>query len=145
MRIAKTLALVAAVALGGCATRPVEGTLYRAPGPPPPVRAEAVVVAPGPGYVWIPGHWNVAVGGAYVWESGRWELVPRGRRAWVPGRWRHDRYGYYWVAGHWRSACESGGRRGGTSAAPPVPWLRLTVSMSSSITTAPSILLSIVL
>ena len=52
-------------------------------GPPAPI-VETRVVAPGPGYVWIPGYhrWS---GSAYVWVPGRWDRPPRARAVWVPG------------------------------------------------------------
>ena len=69
-------------------------------GPPAPI-VEARVVAPGPGYVWVPGYyaWD---GGLYTWRPGVWVLPPRARAAWVPGHWVRERRGWFWVEGHWR-------------------------------------------
>jgi len=69
--------------------------------PPPPPIGEPVLVAPGPGYYWIPGYqsWN---GARYVWIPGHWESVPMGRRVWIQGHWAHNHHGWYWVPGHWR-------------------------------------------
>jgi hypothetical protein len=53
--------------------------------PPAPI-VERRPAMPGPGYVWIEGHW-------------RWE-ARRGQWAWVRGHW-DIRQGYTWVAGHW--------------------------------------------
>ena len=77
------------------------GYSYYAPAGPPPVRVEARGVAPGPGYVFVRGHWSYA-GGGYAWSPGRWERPPRRGSAWVDGRWeRHgNRWGYR--EGHWR-------------------------------------------
>ena len=68
---------------------------------PPPLRAEAVVVAPGPGYVWVPGYYRWD-GAAYIWMPGRYERPPRGRARWVPAHWERDRHGWFFVEGHWR-------------------------------------------
>ena len=68
---------------------------------PPPPRREVIVAAPGPGYVWVQGHW-AWVSNDYVWQPGVWVVVQPGRRHWEPGHWRHDRRGWYWVDGHWR-------------------------------------------
>jgi hypothetical protein len=77
------------------------GRIYVRVGPPAPI-VETRVVAPGPGYFWLPGFysWN---GSAYAWRPGRWERAPRARAVWVPGRWvREQRRGWYFVEGHWR-------------------------------------------
>ena len=75
--------------------------LYVRVGPPAPI-VETRIVAPAPGYVWIPGYHNWS-GSAYVWVPGRWDRPPRARARWVPGRWVHEgRRGWYFVEGHWR-------------------------------------------
>jgi len=82
---------------GSCAA----GAVYYAPGPPPPVRAEAFGAAPGPGFVWINGYWGWR-GGRYDWVGGRWDRPPRPRAVWVAPRWerRGERYRFY--EGRWR-------------------------------------------
>ena len=59
------------------------------------------MAAPGPGYVWIAGH--------YTWRHGRWEWVrgfwaypPQPGAYWVAGR--MDPYSHAWVEGHWEIA-----------------------------------------
>jgi WXXGXW repeat (2 copies) len=100
--MATTLALAGMLGLTGCMAsaggRP--GVVYARYAPPSPVY-ESVAVAPGPGYVWIPGHheWR---GQNYVWIGGRYVLPERGFRRYEPGRWRHNRNGWYWVEGRWR-------------------------------------------
>lgn len=90
--------LISALAVGcGGGAR---GAVYVRTAPPPPI-GETMTVAPGPGYIWIPGH-HVWRSDAYVWEGGRWELRPAGRREWVPGYWKETRRGWVWVEGHWR-------------------------------------------
>jgi len=68
---------------------------------PPIAVREVRPVAPGAGYVWVPGYhrWD---GNAYVWNNGRWEQPPRRRARWVNGSWVHNRRGYYWNDGRWR-------------------------------------------
>src|ERR1035441_2309091 len=46
---------------------------------PPPPRYGVVGVAPGPGYMWAGGFWELG-GGNYVWGAGRWAPVFGGRR-----------------------------------------------------------------
>ena len=68
---------------------------------PPPLPAESVFVAPGPGYVWIGGEW-VWTGGGWVWRAGYWGLPPRGHVVWVTGRTWHDGRAWHVERGHWR-------------------------------------------
>src|SRR5438067_8728943 len=53
---------------------------------PPPRVVERVMVAPAPGYVWIPGHYTFVEGG-WHWLGGAWMLPPRPDAYWVEGRW----------------------------------------------------------
>ncbi len=97
--LAGTALLVAAVGvLPACATP--RGRVYVRIAPPPPI-VETVVVAPGPGYVWVPGYYRWS-GTAYVWVPGAWVRPPRPRAVWVPGHWVHDRRGWFFVEGRWR-------------------------------------------
>jgi hypothetical protein len=68
---------------------------------PPPPPQEPVVVAPGPGYVWVGGEWTWGPSG-WVWVGGRWLLPPYPRAVWVSGRWSHGPRGWYRAPGHWR-------------------------------------------
>ena len=85
---------------GGLAASAMAAEVYVRIGPPRPI-AERRVMAPGPGYVWVPGYhnWN---GNAYVWVPGRWERPPRARARWVQHRWVKRRGGWVFVEGHWR-------------------------------------------
>ncbi len=67
---------------------------------PPPPQAETVVVAPGPGYVWVRGEW-IWNGGTWVWVGGRWVLPPYPHACWVGPHWEHRTYGWHRVPGHW--------------------------------------------
>jgi hypothetical protein len=106
-RFWKTLAGIVLLSAGvtastACAVSAApRGRVYVRVGPPAPI-VETRVVAPGPGYVWVPGYhaWD---GRAYVWRPGRWDRAPRRNARWVSARWVHDRRnGWYLVEGHWR-------------------------------------------
>jgi hypothetical protein len=84
-----------------CASAATSARVYVSIGPPAPV-VETRVVAPGPGYVWVPGYhrWDSR---AYVWVPGRWVRPPHAHAAWVPARWVHEgHHGWYLKNGHWR-------------------------------------------
>ena len=67
---------------------------------PPPPPAETVVVAPGPGYVWVGGEW--VWNGGWVWRAGYWAYPPYPHAVWLGGYWGRGPYGWYWRRGHWR-------------------------------------------
>jgi hypothetical protein len=78
------------------------GYYARAPYPPPPPPGyRAVVVSPGPGYVWIDGYqdWR---GRRYAWVPGRWARPPYARARWVAPHWQHRGRDRVWVRGQWR-------------------------------------------
>jgi YXWGXW repeat-containing protein len=91
--------LFAAATASACVASP-RGRLYVRVGPPTPI-VEARIVAPGAGYVWVPGfyRWD---GRDYLWVAGHYELPPRTRARFVEGHWAHDRQGWYFVEGHWK-------------------------------------------
>jgi outer membrane lipoprotein SlyB len=66
--------------------------------PPPPV--ETVVMAPGPGYVWVGGDW--VWNGRWVWMAGHWDHPPYPHAVWVGGYWGRGEHGWYRRPGHWR-------------------------------------------
>lgn len=68
--------------------------------PPPPAPVDAVVVAPGPDYVWIGGEW--VWHGGWVWVGGHWGHPPYAHAVWIPGRSWHDGRGWHNEPGHWR-------------------------------------------
>ena len=99
----KRLLLTGTVLLGtilaGCADR---GYYSARIGPPPPPRYGIVGVAPGPGYVWADGYWDLR-GNRWTWSSGRWVRPPRRGSHWVPNEWHRDNRGRYRMQrGHWR-------------------------------------------
>jgi outer membrane lipoprotein SlyB len=67
---------------------------------PPPPPAETVVLAPGPGYVWIGGEW--VWNGRWVWRAGYWGYPPYPHAVWVGGYWGRGEHGWYRRQGHWR-------------------------------------------
>ena len=79
------------------AAQPTEVVVQQAP-PAPPV--ETVVVAPGPGYVWVAGDWVWR--GSWVWVGGYWVYPPHPHAVWVVGGWHHGSRGWHHVGGHWR-------------------------------------------
>ena len=87
LRTASAVLLLSATIAASPACAAPRSRLYVRVGPPASI-VETRIVAPGPGYVWVPG---------------RWDRPPRARARWVPGRWVHEgRRGWYFVDGHWR-------------------------------------------
>lgn len=74
---------------------------YYANVPPPPLRAEAYGVAPGPGYVRVNGYWGWR-GNAYAWTSGSWVRPPRRHAVWVAPSWERRGGRYRFHEGRWR-------------------------------------------
>ncbi len=96
-RLAALLTVTAA-----CSARMAPAGVSLAIRRPPPVRVEVIGNAPGPRYVWVPGH-HAWQGGDYVWTGGAWQLPPEIRfRRWESGHWVEARGGWYWVDGRWR-------------------------------------------
>jgi len=73
----------------------------QAPAPPAPYVVGAVGVAPGPGYVWLDGFWNLN-GSRWVWVNGRWAVPPHPHSVWVADRWERHGSGWRYRRGHWR-------------------------------------------
>jgi len=68
--------------------------------PPRPV-VERMVVSPGPGYVWIAGHYSWRHG-RWEWFPGVWALPPQPGAFYVEGRW--DERSRNWIEAHWEMA-----------------------------------------
>lgn len=65
----------------------------------PPVRVtERVTVSPGPGYVWVPGHYTWA-GNRWIWMGGMWVVPPAAGAHWVDGAWNPQTN--QWIESHW--------------------------------------------
>lgn len=94
-----------AVLLCSCALAGCGGGYYRAgvvigPPPPPPVYG-AVGYAPGPGYIWTDGFYDLQ-GGRWVWVGGRWARPPYRGARWVHPSWEPRGRGYRYHKGYWR-------------------------------------------
>ena len=76
---------------------------------------ERVTPAPGPGYVWMAGHWN-NVSQRWVWVAGHWDLPPSPSAIWTAGHWVQGSSGWVWVDGAWTIGAASP-----QSSAPPLP------------------------
>src|SRR5437870_2010158 len=106
MSMRRTVGRMAAVLLlGGCLLPAVacaspRGRMYVRVGPPAPI-VESRLVAPGPGYLWLPGYYSWD-GRGYGWVPGRWDRAPTARASWVPAHWVRTRRGWYLVEGRWR-------------------------------------------
>jgi len=68
--------------------------------PPPPPPAETIVVAPGPGYIWIGGEWMW--NGGWIWVAGHWGYPPYPHAVWVRSYWYRGPHGWCRAGGHWR-------------------------------------------
>ena len=62
--------------------------------------SERVTPPPGPGYVWISGHWSNRAQ-QWVWLAGHWELPPSPSAVWVDGHWDRSGAGWVWVDATW--------------------------------------------
>lgn len=63
--------------------RPATTVVYA---PPAQAVSEQVTPAPGPGYVWLSGHWS-QLNRRWVWVAGHWEMPPSPSAIWTPGHW----------------------------------------------------------
>lgn len=88
-------AIMAAGMLAGCS-----GGVYVVAAPPPP-RYGAMGYAPGPGYVWTEGFYDLR-GSSWVWVSGRWQRPPARGRAWVAPAWHQEGRRWVFRRGYWR-------------------------------------------
>jgi len=88
--------LILGTVLSGCAG----GVYYSAYAPPPP-RYGVVGVAPGPGYVWADGFWDLH-GRDWVWAPGRWVRPPRRGAVWARPEWRQEGGRWRFRRGYWR-------------------------------------------
>ena len=98
----RTLLLAAMIAFGtlvpACSARRAVVVVAA----PPPPRFAAIGVAPGPGFIWTAGYWDLR-GGSWFWVEGRWLRPPRPRAAWVPAHWVEAGRGHWrFERGRWR-------------------------------------------
>ncbi len=69
---------------------------------PPVAPVEVAVAAPGPGYVWVAGHYGWYPGVGYRWERGAWLRPPYPHAAWVGPRYVYGPHGRMFYRGYWR-------------------------------------------
>ena len=70
---------------------------------PPQPRVEVVPAAPGPGFIWIRGHWAWHRE-RWEWRGGFWDRVGQAGRTWIPGRWAERGNGWVWIEGRYAVA-----------------------------------------
>lgn len=92
-------ALLASFTLSGCAAHAYYG--YRVGPPPPPPGMGVVGYAPGPGYIWLDGFYDLR-GPRWVWVPGYWARPPRPHARWAKPYWEPHGHGYRFHRGHWR-------------------------------------------
>jgi len=68
---------------------------------PPAPRYGVIGVAPGSGFIWVEGFWDLR-GGSWVWAPGRWVRPPRPGAVWVGSAWRHEGAHWRYHRGYWR-------------------------------------------
>jgi hypothetical protein len=69
---------------------------------PPALRVTGPIgIAPGPGYVWTDGYYDLRDGN-WIWIDGRWVRPPRPRAVWIRPYWEPHRRGYRFHRGRWR-------------------------------------------
>jgi hypothetical protein len=62
--------------------------------------AEIVEVSPGPGSVYVSGHWEWN-GASYAWVRAHYLRRPQPNLFWVEAHWQNTPKGWYWQEGHW--------------------------------------------
>lgn len=67
--------------------------------PPPAPRSETKPEAPGPGYVWVEGHY-MPVKGQWRWVRGEWAVPALPISVWIPAR--YDEKEKTWSPGYWQ-------------------------------------------
>jgi len=93
-----TGAFLGSFALAGCGPAYVA---YQVPAPPPPQVVGAMGFAPGAGYVWVDGFWDLR-GSRWAWVNGRWARPPRPGARWERDRWEREGNRWRYYRGHWR-------------------------------------------
>ena len=95
--------MAATLSLAACShAPPPERVQAVATAAPPAPRHEVAGQKPHPGWVWIPGYWNL-VSGRHIWVPGFWSVPPSGFSSWDAAHWVHDpQQGWVLVRGRWK-------------------------------------------
>ena len=75
---------------------------YYRVGPPPPVPSYGYRAAPGPGYVWADGYYDLRGGRNWAWVPGSYVRPPHPRAVWVSPRWEQRGRDWHFHKGYWR-------------------------------------------
>jgi hypothetical protein len=92
--------LLSAAALAGCGGYGYYRSGY-VPPPPPAPYGGVLGYAPGPGYVWTDGFYDLR-GGRWFWVQGGWVRPPRPHAVYMRPYWAPYRRGYRFHRGYWR-------------------------------------------
>jgi hypothetical protein len=106
---AARLLLAGLLLMTGCAPR--ERTTYQAPASqadtevvveqaPPLPEVETMTIAPGPGFVWVPGAWSWR--SEWVWDQGHWAHPPQPGAVWVSPRYEARDGKHVFIRGGWK-------------------------------------------
>ena len=68
--------------------------------PPPMPVVETMDIAPGPGFVWIPGAWVWRT--QWVWDRGHWAHPPQPDAVWVSPRYENRGSAQVFIPGGWK-------------------------------------------
>jgi len=93
--------LAAGLALAGAVFTGCAGGAYVVAAGPPAPRYGVMGYAPGPGYVWTEGFYDLR-GRSWVWVPGAWRRPPRAGRIWVAPVWARAGTGWRFHRGYWR-------------------------------------------
>jgi hypothetical protein len=96
----KSLRICAALLTGAIAVPAFGQVSVYVGGPPPPIRYERRVAAPGPDYIWQEGYW-APQGRHYKWVRGHWERRPYEGAYWSHPHYDHYEQGWQMHEGHW--------------------------------------------
>jgi hypothetical protein len=91
--------MLASSTLTACASQAY--VAYQVPPPPAPMAVGAVGYAPGPGFVWADGFWDLR-GGRWVWVGGAWRRPSHGHAVWVRPYWEQHGRSWRFRKGYWR-------------------------------------------
>jgi hypothetical protein len=69
---------------------------------PPVAPVEVVAPVPGPGYLWVGGHYGWYPGVGYRWARGAWIRPPFPHAVWVAPRYAYGPHGRFFYRGYWR-------------------------------------------